>query len=151
MTPAGLRHRGAWIAAAVLWMAFAVWVGQRPATALPQIGIRIPFMDKGAHFVMYGVLGALVASGLRPAHRRAALVAALVAAVTGGIDEGLQGVLQRGRSPELLDWLADVLGALAGGAAAVRWWKAREEQGGEPPGLLRRQRVRRTGSGPAPR
>lgn len=128
MTSTGLRHRGAWIAAAALWMVFAVWVGQRPATSLPQVGFRIPFMDKGAHFAMYGVLGALLASGIRPAHRRAALVAALVAALIGGIDEGLQGALQRGRSPEVLDWLADVLGALAGGTVAVRWWRRREQR-----------------------
>lgn len=78
----------------------------------------IPFWDKGAHFVFYGVTGFLCALWRREsgiAAGRAVVESLLFAAMAGGVDEIHQHWIP-GRSMELLDWLADTLG---GGTGAV--------------------------------
>lgn len=70
--------------------------------------------DTVAHFVLYLVLGGLVARGRvqgGPRIPHAVLVAA--AAGYAAFDEWRQGPVP-GRTPELSDWLADVAGLLAG-------------------------------------
>jgi VanZ family protein len=78
----------------------------------------IPHLDKVVHFAMYAVLGALVTRALRT-RQVAALFAAIVGiAVFGVIDEWHQQFFTR--QPHILDWLADVAGAIVGVVAASR-------------------------------
>lgn len=85
--------------------------------------------DKGGHFLGYLLLGALmlraVAGGrLRTITWRLALAAAVLASLYGASDEAHQSFVG-GRSPDVLDWAADSLGAVTAAAAgyvAARLW-----------------------------
>jgi VanZ family protein len=93
-------------------------------------------LDKVVHCAVYAVLGlltvqALAGYGLRPL--QAALWALLVCALYGVSDEWHQAFVP-GRSTDIRDWAADVLGA----ALAVRVWWARQkapESAVEPEGV----------------
>lgn len=65
-------------------------------------------VDKFAHFMLFAVLaGLLYRAGLRPQ------IAVMGAAFYGLTDE-IHQMFVPGRSPEIRDWLADVLGAIFG-------------------------------------
>ncbi|MET0384504.1 MAG: VanZ family protein [Polyangiales bacterium] len=79
---------------------------------------RIPFRDKGVHFVEYGMLGALVAHAVRgawPAVRTLAVfaLAAIAATLWGAIDEIHQAFVP-GRVSDVGDLTADAIGAASG-------------------------------------
>lgn len=107
----------AWLPAA-LYMAL-IWAVS--SIALPDLPIEsVPLRDKGVHFLEYGALGLLVAHAtLRTwPHRSAARtlpLAVLITVAWGVLDEIHQGFVP-GRSAELLDLVADTLGAMAGAA-----------------------------------
>ncbi|MGA7104459.1 MAG: VanZ family protein [Candidatus Deferrimicrobiaceae bacterium] len=97
------------------------WVGLTFLfTSIPNLKVPeyIPFWDKGAHFVFYGVTGFLCSLWRResgfPA-KRAVLYAVLFVLAVGAVDEVHQHWIP-GRSMALLDWVADILG---GGTGAV--------------------------------
>lgn len=108
----------AWLPAA-LYMAL-IWAIS--SIALPELPIeQVPLQDKGVHFLEYGALGLLVAHAtLRTwPHRSAARtlpLAVLITVAWGVLDEIHQGFVA-GRSAEVLDIVADTLGAIAGAAA----------------------------------
>ncbi len=78
----------------------------------------IPHLDKLAHFLVYAAQGWLVARALR-SRRPLALAAALLGvAAFAAFDEWHQRFFLRDAS--VLDWLADVIGASVGIAAASR-------------------------------
>lgn len=89
--------------------------------------------DKLIHAVAYGGLAALLFVGLRaPAWRRALGIIALIAAL-GAVDEVIQLFMSH-RDADVMDWVADVLGATAVCAALAairvclpqrlrRWWR----------------------------
>lgn len=86
-------------------------------------GVRhLPFRDKAIHFVEYGVLGWLCAAAssrtwpAAPAWRTT-LFAVFVSALWGLSDEIHQAMVP-GRSAEVADLVADLLGSAAG---AVAW------------------------------
>jgi VanZ family protein len=89
-----------------------------PADQLPRTGIRIPHLDKFVHFFLYGVMAGLLwrsfvpwDSSRAPALPCPALVLFAFPLLVGAFDEWHQiGI--RGRSPDVLDWLCDSLGAL---------------------------------------
>jgi VanZ family protein len=96
-----------------------IWVvsSQHITTSLVSM---FPFADKGVHFVEYLVLGFLVAHAARrtwPDHAlgRMVLLGALVAVGWGVLDEMHQAFVP-GRDAELLDLVADSLGAGTGAA-----------------------------------
>jgi VanZ family protein len=86
------------------YMALLWWVSAQPIPAGPDL----PYSDKVAHFIAWGVLGALAHlwSG-RP------MLAVLIASVHGALVELNQAFLIVGRRGELLDFIADLVGALA--------------------------------------
>ncbi len=102
----------------VLYMA-AIWT--LSSLHLTDVPVRdFPLGDKGVHFVEYGILGFLVAHAtLRSWPRHPALrtlpLAVLIAFGWGVLDEIHQAFVP-GRSAEVLDLVADVLGASAGAA-----------------------------------
>lgn len=101
-------------------------VGQRPASNLPKLdfgwaGIGV---DKYAHFAMYALLSGLIwraqvprSPRLPAATRWPALWCVGLTAAVGCTDEIWQSLAQRGRSGDILDVVADTLGA----TAAVSW------------------------------
>lgn len=99
---------------AIAFAGVIVFLGSRPATDFPSVDLPL---DKLVHFVLYGVLGALVAWGwLRAGRRPPALL--LIAAIwlLGAADEAHQGRVP-GRSPDPLDWSMDA----AGSGLAFAW------------------------------
>ena len=84
---------------------------------------RLPFRDKALHVGEYAVLGwlcmqAAKASWPREAHWRTFVFAVFVSTLWGLSDE-IHQALVPGRSPELGDLLADLVGSTLGAAAAL--------------------------------
>jgi VanZ family protein len=95
--------------------------------------------DKFAHFAVYGVLGTLVCRLGRG--WRAAVWAALVASAFGASDEWHQSFVP-GRSTDIVDWLADTLGAAVAVALYTRWTWYRQLL--EHPVWRRRERIEKS-------
>ena len=81
---------------------------------------RVPFRDKGVHFVEYGTLGALLAHALRATYPRARalwmwLLAAFATVLWGALDEIHQAYVP-GRNSDTGDLIADAVGAVFGAA-----------------------------------
>lgn len=98
-----------------LYMAL-IWV----LSSMPlQISFEpVPYQDKGAHFVEYGVLAVLLNKALRSNFRTASLPLTAFYAAGGTVLWGLLDEIHQayvpGRSSDALDLLADTLGAAAG-------------------------------------
>ena len=86
------------------WAALIFWASSRQSTG---VDLR-DGMDKFAHFGVYSVLGLLLAL----AARSPAVVIALGALY--GISDEVHQMFVPGRTAELADWFADVLGVLVG-------------------------------------
>ena len=100
--------------------------------------LPLPYLDKGAHFLEYAALGALLFRALRLSGGRplqSALATWGLIAMLGLADEGLQSRIP-GRHSSIEDWLADVCGGGAGiwlsalvGRRFGRWeWKSSESE-----------------------
>ena len=100
----------------VLWAALILVLTSIPAPPVTPGGI--PYLDKVAHFLLYAVQGWLVARALRTRRPRLLVGAMLGIAAFGALDEWHQQFFAR--SPELLDWIADMIGASVGIAGASR-------------------------------
>lgn len=120
------------IAAAALWALAILALSVLPARFFPQtdaIG-RIPQADKVAHVVMYSVMTALLLwtaafSGPSRGFRRYGFAAAAAVAF-GLLMELLQYYLTTTRSMDLLDALANAVGAFL--VAGVGWWLTRKRK-----------------------
>ncbi len=90
-----------------LWAAAVLTVGALDlgSTSLPPGG------DKVAHFLMYGVGGALAAwAGRKRRHAAAAWIGLALVLLTGAADELHQATLST-RTSDIMDWAADAAGA----------------------------------------
>lgn len=68
--------------------------------------------DKAAHFAMYGIGGGLAAwAGRKQGSARAAWLGLTLVVLTGAADEIRQRTLP-GRQGDIMDWVADVAGAI---------------------------------------
>lgn len=113
--------------AAIVWMGVIFALSSLPGGAVPG-----RFGSLG-HFTVYAVLGALyflALSGRAPLSR-AAVVAVALASLYGITDEFHQSFVP-GRTPDVVDWLVDTLGAGAGVllAGLVFRWRARDPRSG---------------------
>jgi len=125
-----LRVALAW-SPALAYMALIWWLSSIPIELpLPSI----PWRDKVAHVIEYGILGILVARAVRGTwptlgSARALLLAVAITAGWGYLDEVHQAFVP-GRDANAFDLLADVIGALLGTAlyGAGRWLLARRRR-----------------------
>jgi len=88
---------------------------------LPFLPPELFLQDKLLHGLAYTVLGALLVPGFRGAGcsaRSAVLLAVALASVYGATDEFHQSFVP-GRNADVLDWVADTLGAALGATAAT--------------------------------
>jgi VanZ family protein len=99
-----------------LWAALILVLTSIPAP--PDVPAGIPHLDKVVHVLLYAGQGWLVARALRMRRPRTLLAALLGIAAFGAFDEWHQ--LFFARDPDMLDWIADMLGASIGIAAASR-------------------------------
>jgi VanZ family protein len=105
-------------AAAYAAIIFALSAQPHPLAFLPPEWL---VQDKLLHTLEYAALGALLVPGFRLAGMSpwgALLAAIAVASLYGATDEVHQSFVP-GRSADVLDWVADTLGASAGAAAAT--------------------------------
>jgi hypothetical protein len=102
-------HRWAW-AGALAWAAllFALSATPGDADGFDWPLLSLPGADKVAHAGLYAVLGGL----LRLASGRTGLAVAWAGAY--GVSDEVHQAFVPGRSPDPLDWLADVVGAWVG-------------------------------------
>lgn len=102
----------------LFWAAFILLLTSIPGADLPHVALRDA--DKLVHFTMYGVFAWLSTRSLaRPGRiARVAVLVVLGVSIFGALDEWHQQFIP-GRSMELLDWMADTLGALAGASTAL--------------------------------
>ncbi|MEZ0313237.1 MAG: VanZ family protein [Myxococcota bacterium] len=114
-------RRAARFIPALLWASLIFLLSSQPR--LPDLPLTFDGVDKAAHALFFGILCAWVVFGF--GHRgRPALVAGIVAtSLYGGFDEVHQ-MFVPGRSPDILDWVADTAGA-ALAATAIRFWRLR--------------------------
>lgn len=106
----------------LIWAAIIIVLTTIP---VPQ-SVSVPGGDKTAHLVMYGVLGFLSmrAAWRAQAPSRSILLVILAIAAFGAFNEIYQGWV--GRTPDLLDWFADIVGASLGAMTAAVQIRARE-------------------------
>lgn len=112
--------RGGWIVLSVLLAMAIIWTGLRPALDLPRISRLPPGSDKVLHFLSYAALAACIFRGIFPRNARKPPLpiplpwfpVILVPALVGMLDEFLQSYTRRGRSGDMNDWLADILGGI---------------------------------------
>lgn len=124
-------HRWKWLA---LGLALAYWGALFAGTHLPGGG-KIPGhgFDKLLHAGAYCGLAIVLASAwasIGELDLKARLIILFIASAYGAVDELTQAFVP-GRTPDLVDWLADTLGAMAG-IAACRLLFGRGNQA-EPP------------------
>lgn len=110
----------AWLPA----LAYMALIWTISSIELPELPIdRVPWRDKGVHFVEYGVLGFLLAhAALRtwPYHAasRTIAVAIMIGVAWGTLDEIHQSFVP-GRFAEVADVIADSLGVVTGAFARL--------------------------------
>lgn len=104
-------------APALLWAGLLVYIGGR--SNVPRVESPLP-LDKAAHFVMYGILGAMATMGWRAAGRTPRLLWVLALASLVGVTDELHQSTVPGRSPEIADWIADTIGIAAAAALVLR-------------------------------
>ena len=99
-----------------LWAALIVVLTSIPSP--PDAPGGIPHLDKVVHLVLYAGLGWLAARAVGTRNPRALALVVLAIAVFAGVDEWHQQFLVR--DADLIDWIADTVGASFGIAAASR-------------------------------
>ncbi len=120
--PRSARDRALRWAPVAAWMAVIFTMSSIPGSSLPG-----GYSFQG-HLAEYTVLGALVMLALRHSPRRltVALIAVAACSLYGVTDELHQAFVPL-RTPDVLDWATDTVGAAAGVGAAFAWlaWRAR--------------------------
>jgi len=108
---------------ALAWMAYIFYLSHQPSLDLPQL---FPNQDKVMHFGAYAVLGVFLLGALPMAltgFGNAQIVFATLLASLYGISDEFHQSFVPGRSPDVLDWLADTSGALT--ATLLLAWLSR--------------------------
>jgi VanZ family protein len=119
---AALGVFGAWLAVCA-YTALIWWLSSQNIAF--KVLERVPFKDKGVHFLEYGVLGALMANAVHMSwpHRRLRYLAALWLSIGLALVDELHQVYVPGRVGDVRDLIADALGALLATLAyAVAAW-----------------------------
>ena len=127
-----------------LYMALIFVVSSLEQPPLPMPEFEWLTIDKLYHFVEYAVLGGLLAIAFvkaKPAvvpSKRIWLVAAMLSILYGASDEWHQTFVP-GRFATLADWVADVLGSIAGVLAVYLYYRSNQ-----PSAVSRQEKKKRS-------
>ena len=115
------RNKQLFRAAQWIWAAFVFVVHVAPVDTERASRFDFPFADKWLHGALFFLLAAIsvLSRDSKGEIRRAILTILLACAAYGACLEWIQYSFTDERSGDLLDWLADLLGAMAGLAAAA--------------------------------
>ena len=109
---------------AFAWMALLFYLSHQPSLETPML---FPLQDKVLHAGVYAVLGLLLLTAqprqAQGYNWRQVGISTLIASLYGLSDE-IHQYFVPGRSTEVLDWVADTLGALM--AASLLAWLSRK-------------------------
>lgn len=99
------------------WAAGILWLSSLTPAELPQAAFLLS--DKAEHLIAYAVGGWLAATAIRAGRRTATVAGWIVPAIVlvaafGVLDEAVQTFTPGRTGGDLYDWIADLLGALAG-------------------------------------
>jgi len=122
------------------WLPALVWAGGIFAvsamSAPPKIGPEFPLKDKAIHWTLFCILGWLIARALRRTHNlslpKTFVLAILLASAYGASDEFHQRFVPN-RTCDVMDWLADTLGASAAAAAFYAYESHRSAKANRQP------------------
>lgn len=109
-----MRPVVAWLPAAG-WAAVIFWLSSRSTVPAP----GIPNVDKVAHFGAYALLGGLLAFAADRSRLPLSLAAAI--GILYGASDEIHQMFVPGRSPDVLDWAADVAGVALACLLYSRW------------------------------
>ena len=115
----------------LLYMALIFWVSSLEQPPLPMPEFEWLTIDKLYHFIEYAILGGLLAIAFvkaKPAvmpSKLIWLVAAVLSILYGASDEWHQTFVP-GRFATLADWVADVLGSIAGVLAVYLYYRSNQ-------------------------
>lgn len=130
------RWRAWWPAGAWAALVLTLTSIPHPETPLPEVA----GLDKLAHVALYAVLGLLAAFGAARDERLLRRPTALLLlgitgclAVLGALDELHQAWIP-GRSADVLDWVADLVGGALGALAGLPWLARRSARPEAAPG-----------------
>jgi len=107
---------------AILWTLLIFILCFMPAREVPDV--KIPLIDKWAHFILFGVFSFLWLLSLRTVTVGRMAVVLIISIVLGWLVEYLQGALTfLGRSQDNIDTLADGIGGLLGMLVFYLLWR----------------------------
>jgi hypothetical protein len=122
-----VRERLAAWGPAAAWASFLFFLSSRPSLGVDLSG----GLDKVAHFSAYLVLGFFLAHAAKRRDHPLLLAVAL-GMLYGALDEFHQSFVP-GRTPAFADWIADVLGTVAGVLLFRQWCRWRDPAVGPVP------------------
>lgn len=118
-----MRRLAAWLPAAT-WAACIFFLSSRPKLPGPEIAN----FDKAAHFGAYAVLGWLLAFAAERSRVRLAVAVGL--GLLYGAGDEIHQMYVPGRSPDVMDWVADAAGVAAATWLYTRWRVSRRARPG---------------------
>lgn len=106
----------------VLWAGLIFWNSSRPNVNIPKLGFQN--VDKIAHFGVYFILGYLIVRAITAEKTlkigwKKNLLILLIGVLYAASDEFHQ-LFVPGRSADLADWIADLVGVILGHLAFIR-------------------------------
>lgn len=113
----------------VVWIVAILAVSSIPGPTLAKVGFSV--QDKLAHASEYAILGFLACRwllGVRLAASRATALSLVMGAGLGAADESWQRLIP-GRFTSITDWTADLVGVVAGVAAASIYYLVLQRNG----------------------
>jgi VanZ family protein len=120
----------------LLWLLPITWAGiifiisAQPKEALERLGLSGLFVSVAGHLTTYFILMTLLVLAFRFANgvpfRRACLISFVIVAVYGLSDEYHQSFVP-GRTPTVVDWIVDLIGAAAAWLV-MSYWESRRER-----------------------
>ncbi len=111
-----------WLAP-LAWAALLFFLSSQPK--LPEPPLVFEGIDKLEHAIAYGVLAALVVWAQGAATSRTLVIGVALTSLYGASDEVHQ-MFVPGRSPDVVDWIADTAGA-CGAVVLAAWWRKRHD------------------------